>query len=280
MGKTIPCIAVAIVLATNVFSLNAQGPTESWKKKNDHGSRYEGAGFQRNVTTFGLNLISLLAVTTPDTRTAIDVSRDDEIVVDFSSHVSGPYLLTARELDLYEYYWMEPKERPVALEGPNTFRDVWKTNVLRELKSQGSRISTKGLGVRIWFKTEADVEHVAPAIMRAAGSPRPQTTGTYQARFLPDVTFDRVSFSVRAGCQLNTGNVFPGGGSIGRQRARTSFPVDFSVPRDYSGMVMLEITTTRFASANMPSAGGEKQPDPDPTIEKSWYCFTQPPVPR
>jgi hypothetical protein len=264
MRKTSVAVAMAAVL--RVFSVEAQGPSEAWKKNHAVDQRYEGVGFQRNVTTFGLNLISFLAVTNPDTRAAVDISQHDDIGVEFYSHVRGPYLLTARELDLFEYYWMEPKVKPVADEGPNTFQGIWKTDVLRDLKSKKSRLSVDGLGVRIWFKKEDDIEHVAPAIVRASNAPRPQEITAYIATFLPDVMFDRVSFSVRAGClRSDTSAPFPGGGSVGRQRAGTSFPVNFTIPAGKSGPMLLEITTTRF----IPS-------EPKPKIEKSWYCFAHP----
>jgi hypothetical protein len=262
-------LTVATVLGTGVFHLAAQGPSEPWKAKHRVGERYEGVGFDRNVTTVGLELISLLAGSDPDTRAAIDVSRDDEIVVDFLAPKASRYLLTARELDLSEYYWMEPRTRPAAVQGQNTFKGIWKTDVLRELKTKGSRISIGGLGVLVWFdKGDDDVAHVAPAVMRAASAKPPEAIAGYRATFLPDVLFDRVSFSVRAGCQVSdSSKVFPGGGSIGKQYPATSFYVDFSVPAGYSGPVMLEISTTRFVAAKT-------------STDKSWYCFTHSPSVR
>jgi len=277
------CLALAVAAAVGigVFSVEAQGPSAAWKKGHSVGQRYEGTGYQRNVTTFGLNLISFLAVTEPDTRGAIDVSAHDEIVVDFFSYLREPYLLTARELDLFEYYWMEPQSKPVAIDGANTFQGIWKTDVLRDLKIKKSRLSVDGLGVLIWFKKEADVEHVAPAIVRAASATRPQEIQAYTATFLPDVMFDRVSFSVRPGCQLsNPAPPFPGGGSRGRQRAGTSFAVPFTIPADKSGMMLLEITTTRFITTKPSSPDGEKPSTPSSRIEKSRYCFLHPAASR
>jgi len=263
MRKACLFLAVATVLATGVLQVRAQAPSQQWKEKHANGERYEGIGFNRNVTTVGLEMISFMALSNPDTRAAIDIARDDEIVVDFYSRTATPYLLAARELDLSEYYWMEPKQRRPAVLGQNTFQGIWKTDVLRKLKSDGSRVSVPGLGVLVWFsKGDDDVAHVAPAVMRAAGAKPLQTITGYKATFLPDVLFDRVSFSVRGGCQVSdTSKVLVVGGSVGKKYPATSFPVEFTLPAGYSGQAMLEITAMRSAGA------------PEKT-DKSWYCFT------
>ena len=281
MREACLALAVAAAMGIGLVSVAAQGPSAAWKKDHSVGQRYEGAEYQRNVTTFGLNLISFLAVTEPDTRKAVDVSVHDEIVVDFFSYLREPYLLIARELDLFEYYWMEPQSKPTAVDGPNTFQGIWKTDVLRDLRMKKSRLSVDGLGVLIWFKKEADVEHVAPAIVRAASATRPRDIIAYTATFLPDVMFDRVSFSVRPGCQLGSAATpFPGGGSIGRQRAGTSFPIRFTIPSSKSGMMLLEITTTRFVAGKPSAPDGEKPSTPSSRIEKSRYCFLHPAASR
>ena len=261
MHKTIAVIAVGTVLATGVFHVSAQAPSAQWKNDHGVGERYEGVGFDRKVSTVGLELISFLAISKPDTRAAIDVSKDEEIVVDFFARTASPYSLSARELELLEYYWMEPKVRRNAAPGPNTFSGIWKTDVLRELKKQGSGVSIGGLGVLVWFgKGDDDVAQVAPAVVRAAGAKPTPVTGAYTATFLSDLLFDKVSFSVRGGCQVSdVSKPFPGGRSVGKKFPLTSFPVQFSIPAGYSGPVMLEITTTRREKT-----------------DKSWYCFTHP----
>ena len=235
MRKTISVLAVGSVLATGVFQVFAQSPSAEWKAKHGVGERYEGVGFDRNVTTVGLELISFLAVSNPDTRAAIDVARDDEIVVDFVSRTASPYQLTARELELSEDDWMEPKVSRNAAQGANTFSGIWKTDLLRELKTKQIPVTVNDLGVLVWFgKGDDDVAQVAPAVMRGAGASPPQLTGRYRATFLPDVTFDRVSFSVRAGCQVSdTAKIFPGGAAVGKKYPATSFAVPFSVPAGY-----------------------------------------------
>ena len=251
--------AVIVVLATAVFHVAAQGPSEQWKETHGVGERYEGIGFDPQ-TSAGVHMIAFMVRVDPDPRRAIDVARDDEIVVDFYSDLDAPYLLTVRELDLSKHYWMEPKKPQKATRGFNTFKDIWKTDVLRKLNADPrTRVAIAGLGALVQFDERAGIQYVAPAVMRAATAQPLRTMSAYRATFLPDVLFDDVSFLARPGCEPgNTSTAFPGAGSVGRQFPGSSFHVDLEAPARQQD-VMLEIVTN---------------------LGTSRYCFTHPAAAR
>jgi hypothetical protein len=263
MRKTIGVLAVGTVLATGAFHVSAQGPSDEWKARNGIGERYEGIDIDPEVSA-GFRMIAFMVLSNPDPREAIDVTRDDEIVVDFYSRSASSYTLTARELDPSKGYWMEPKIRPNAVAGFTTFKGIWKTDLLR--KWQGNprtKVPVPGLGALVWFQIDTQsIEHVAPAVMRAAGAKPLLSPSAYRATFLPDMVIDDVAFTVRGGCQLNgTAKTFPGGGSVGKQLPGSAFYVDLTmIPPGYSGDVMLEMIT--------------------PPEKKTRYCFAHPSASR
>lgn len=255
MRTTLSMAFVIGVLGTGVFHVAAQGPSEQWKERHGVGDRYEGIGFDPQ-TSAGVRMIAFMVRANPDPREAIDISRDDEIVVDFYAGRDASYLLTVRELDLSKHYWMEPKKPQKATRGFNTFKDIWKTDVLRKLTADArTRVPVDGLGALVQFDERAGIQSVAPAVMRAATAAPVRTITAYRATFLPDVLFDDVSFSARPGCHAgNTSTPFPGAGSVGRQFPGSSFHVDLDAPAQ-PGDVLLEIVTT---------------------LGTSRYCFTHP----
>lgn len=255
MHTSLSMAVIIAVVGTGVFHLAAQGPSEQWKEKHSVGERYEGIGFDPQ-TSAGVHMIAFMVRAEPDPRRAIEITRDDEIVIDFYSGLDASYVLTVRELDLSKHYWMEPKKPQNATRGINTFKDIWKTDVLEKLNADPrTRVSVAGLGALVQFDERAGVQYVAPAVMRAATAEPLRTFAGYRATFLPDVLFDDVSFSARPGCQAgNTSKPFPGGGSVGRQFPGSSFHVDLDAPTREED-VMLEIVTT---------------------LGTSRYCFTHP----
>jgi hypothetical protein len=278
MRKTIVVLAVGSVLATGAFHLSAQGPSDEWKARNGVGDRYEGIGIDPEVSA-GFHLISFMHVSDPDPRSAINVSGDDEIVVDFYSRLASPYTLTVSELNKSKSYWMEPKQRQTAVLGQNTFKGIWKTDLLRKLNSNPrTTVPVAGLGVLVWFnKSDDDVDHVAPAVMRGSNAKPPQTMSAYRATFLPDMIIDDVSFSVRGGCQVSgASRVLSEGGSVGKQWPGSSFYVDIEVkdfPSGYAGQVMLELITPRVDGPKSPKDDNDK-------FRKTRYCFMHQPIPR
>jgi hypothetical protein len=221
-------------------------------------NRYEGPGYDRAVAASAPELISFFAIA--DNPREPDVARDKSLEVDFLAWAAGPYTLVARELKIAKHYWMEPKKAGVAMRGLNTFDGIWQTDVLRSLREE---IPIKNVGVLVSVPssgTGSDWKPVAPAVLRGAGSPKAARIVKYSARLLSDTTLNNVTFKLRRGCDRPDAPLLPDGGSAGRQYGQISFPIDFTVPDDYAGLVSFELSYTSPAAV-----------DSQPPINR--YCF-------
>ena len=233
--------AMSIVVWCGSVRSSAQ-PSQRWRDGNGHDKRYEGVGYDRAVVAAAPKLISFHAIA--DNERQPDVVRDAALEADFLAWAVGPYSLVARELQIKYQYWMEPKEMGVTRRGLNTFERIWQTDVLREIRDKGP---IDKVGVLVNFGKQTDWEHVSPVVLRGAGSPKAGRILKYNARFLSDVTFDNLTFTLRKGCDRPDAPTFPDTGSVGKQYGRLSFPVEFTVPDDYAGLVAFDVSDTNGA---------------------------------
>ena len=215
------CLTAGLVVA-------GQRPSAEWKQQNDKINRYEGIGVPKNVGADTPVLIGFYAA--PD---SLDLSKDKDLTVSFFVWQEGPYRLTAREVSLSLYYWMEPRSPVMGRRGLNTFSG-WKTTDVLQPKS----IDPNSLAVLVAGQSGG---MVAPAVLRGTPTRLPEHIESYRAIFVSEIPLSDASFQIFKGCDGLVNGTLNDGGRLGRKYPGLAFAVPFSLSTATSQLVTLRL---------------------------------------
>lgn len=220
--KTLCVLVISVLILC--FSIRVFCQSEVvWKKQNEKENRYEGT----KTVEVGLAPIELISFYNfQETFTP-----DDILQVRFYRHDDVDVYLTARELVTREFYWMEAKPQTWQV-GWNEFGPWPVAEVLAKLE-----VPPDNLGVLIRLEKESGSGAVSPAILYH--SSLPTEIEHYTIYFKPGKSLTGGEYEIYKGCQSRE---FFEGGRIGRQTAEIPFPIKFSLPESWEGLVMFKIT--------------------------------------
>jgi hypothetical protein len=261
---------VVAALATLGIALGtANQTTDEWYSMNKVGdNRYEGVGFRTQQSALGLlEMVSFIRF-----KDDFDRIRPRELIIDFFANkpVEDPVL--ARELIQIKQYRMEVlPPTPGWREGWNWFDKWFTADVIEPEKIPISKIA-----VLVRLNSDDPLrDHIAPVVLRAAGSRITGSLTDYEAHFVSSVPLDGSgSYEVSSGCGPDKAASIalrP----IGTQRANVAFPIKFTLDAS-PGTYKLKIEVTPRPRKATAAAAGDTPRDPPVSRE---YCFPHQPYP-
>jgi|GEM_PF-1983195 len=196
---------------------------EDWKKQNDLGNRYEG----RKSIEVGAPAIQLIAFY----RYQEKFDNDDTLKVKFYILNSSAIYLTAQELEIREFYWMEAKPKQWK-PGWNEFSPWPVKDVLGKLD-----IPPDNLGVLVRLDDNDGSGQISPVILYCQSLPSKITK--YKAYFRPSIALSGGIYEIYKGC--NEKKEIIERGLIGVQSAGVPFLIIFELKNDWKGLVKFRI---------------------------------------
>jgi hypothetical protein len=248
--STVLC-SLVIPMVIAVLSGEILAQTADWRKRNDHGNRYEG------LIDLPVGLVDLELRSFVGFREEFSPEASKDLKVRFFLQAPLPVFIKSMELQVVRFYWMESKAKKWNTGAWNEF-SPWQTGEV--LNKEG--IPAKNLGVLIRLREDGvGSGELAPAFVYY--STLPTSVEKYMLYFRPGSTLKKVEYSLyRLG---NGREVKIKSSSLqGEKTAGEPFPVELDVRALPEGPMKLVI------------AGEYKNQVGRPFKEYSFYHKPQP----
>ena len=223
-------VALLLIHCNNdtIEDLSCDDAVKTFEEANDYGNRYEGIrGI--NVSAPPFQLIAFYSYIEPkETFTAEDILK-----VKFYLPGTMVVRLTAQELTINKFYWMEAKPQQWQ-QGWNEFSPWPAKDVLAKVQ-----IPPHNLGVLARLDNQEGSGKISPVLLYCQSSPTKIVQ--YKAYFRPGISLSGGFFEVYKESRNHNGWESAMREPIGRQSAGIPFPIMFKLPQDWQGNAKLRM---------------------------------------